>query len=89
VGSKSALRRKTDTFLLRISKEFGCFVDTPGDLLWILEFSEFGTAVVLGLVVGIIISAACGYFDNSAINAAPVATFIWVETFPSSVSRDR
>jgi len=43
-------------------------------------------AVVLGLVVGIIISAACGYFDNSAINAAPVATFIWVETFPLSVS---
>ena len=43
-------------------------------------------AVVLGLVVGIIISAACGYFDNSAINAAPVATFIWVKTFPLSVS---
>jgi len=43
-------------------------------------------AVVLGLVVGIIISAACGYFDNSAIDAAPVATFIWVKTFKLSVS---
>jgi len=42
VGSKSALRRNTDTFLLQISKDFSCFVDTPGDLLGILEFSEFG-----------------------------------------------
>jgi uric acid-xanthine permease len=43
-------------------------------------------AVVLGLIVGIIISAACGYFDNSPINAAPAATFIWVKTFKLTVS---
>jgi uric acid-xanthine permease len=43
-------------------------------------------AVVLGLVVGIIISAATGYFDNTAINNAPAATFIWVKTFKLSVS---
>lgn len=43
-------------------------------------------AVVLGLVVGIIISAACGYFDDGPINAAPVATFIWVKTFKLTVS---
>ena len=43
-------------------------------------------AVVLGLVVGIIISAATGYFDNTPINQAPGATFIWVKTFKLSVS---
>jgi len=43
-------------------------------------------AVVLGLVVGIIISVGAGYFDNSAIQSAPAATFIWVKTFKLSVS---
>jgi len=43
-------------------------------------------AVVLGLVVGIIISVGAGYFDNSPITAAPAATFIWVKTFPLTVS---
>lgn len=40
------------------------------------------TSVVIGLLVGCIIAAACGYFDKSGINAAPVASFLWVETFP-------
>lgn len=43
-------------------------------------------AVVLGLVVGMIISAACGYWDGSTITEAPVATFVWVHTFPLTVS---
>ena len=43
-------------------------------------------AVVLGLVVGIIISVGAGYFDNSPIDSAPAATFIWVKTFKLSVS---
>jgi len=43
-------------------------------------------AVVLGLVVGIIISAAAGYFDNTPINNAPAATFVWVKTFKLTVS---
>jgi NCS2 family nucleobase:cation symporter-2 len=43
-------------------------------------------AVVLGLVVGIIISVGAGYFDNTPINQAPAATFIWVKTFPLSVA---
>ena len=43
-------------------------------------------AVVLGLVVGIIISIGAGYFDNTPINQAPAVTFIWVKTFKLSVS---
>lgn len=39
-------------------------------------------AVVLGLLVGCIVAAACGYFDRSSIDAAPVVSFIWVRTFP-------
>ena len=39
------------------------------------------TSVVLGLIVGCIIAAACGYFDRSGIDAAPTATFIWTTTF--------
>lgn len=42
-------------------------------------------AVVLGLLVGCIIAAACGYFDSSGITAAPVASFVWVKTFPLTV----
>jgi xanthine/uracil permease len=41
--------------------------------------------VVLGLLVGCIVAAACGYFSDSAITAAPAASFIWVHTFPLSV----
>jgi len=35
-------------------------------------------SVVIGLLVGCIVAAACGYFDRSGIDAAPVANFIWV-----------
>ncbi|CAH0000134.1 unnamed protein product [Clonostachys byssicola] len=43
------------------------------------------TSVVVGLLVGCIIAAATGYFDRSGIDRAPVASFIWVKTFPLSV----
>lgn len=43
------------------------------------------TAVVVGLLVGCIIAAACGYFSRSGINSAPAVNFIWVHTFPLSV----
>ncbi|KAA8646897.1 hypothetical protein EYZ11_005988 [Aspergillus tanneri] len=39
-------------------------------------------AVVIGLLVGCIVAAACGYFDRSSIDAAPIVSFIWVKTFP-------
>ena len=43
------------------------------------------TSVVIGLLVGCIIAAATGYFDRSGIDAAPVASFIWVHTFKLTV----
>jgi uracil-xanthine permease len=43
------------------------------------------TAVVVGLLVGCIVAAACGYFDRSGIDAAPAVSFIWVHTFPLSL----
>ncbi|KAF2999746.1 hypothetical protein E8E13_004731 [Curvularia kusanoi] len=43
------------------------------------------TAVVIGLLIGCIIAGATGYFDRSGIDAAPAASFIWVETFKLSV----
>lgn len=43
------------------------------------------TAVVIGLLVGCIVAAACNYFDDSGITSAPVASFIWVHTFPLTV----
>ncbi|PLB46110.1 putative purine permease [Aspergillus steynii IBT 23096] len=42
-------------------------------------------AVVIGLLVGCIVAAACGYFDRSSIDAAPVVSFIWVKTFPLTI----
>lgn len=42
-------------------------------------------AVIVGLLVGCIVAAACGYFSNANINVAPVATFPWVHTFPLKV----
>lgn len=42
-------------------------------------------SVVVGLLVGCIIAAACGYFDRSSIDSAPVASFIWVHTFKLTV----
>ncbi|POS76799.1 purine permease [Diaporthe helianthi] len=43
------------------------------------------TSVVVGLLVGCIIAAATGHFDRSGIDAAPVASFIWVHTFKLTV----
>jgi uracil-xanthine permease len=42
-------------------------------------------SVIVGLLTGCIIAAACGYFDKSTIAAAPAVSFIWVHTFPLSV----
>ncbi|KAL3471843.1 purine permease [Aspergillus californicus] len=42
-------------------------------------------AVIVGLLVGCIVAGACGYFDRSGIDAAPVASFIWVNTFPLTI----
>lgn len=39
------------------------------------------SGVVLGLLVGVIISAATGYWDSSSIKAAPAITFVWTTTF--------
>lgn len=39
------------------------------------------SGVVLGLLVGVIISAATGYWQGSAIKAAPTITFVWTTTF--------
>ncbi|KAI3340108.1 permease family-domain-containing protein [Ustulina deusta] len=43
------------------------------------------TSVIIGLLTGIIIAAATGYFSRSGIDAAPVASFIWVHTFKLTV----
>jgi NCS2 family nucleobase:cation symporter-2 len=59
--------------------------------LTIILMERFGApimkscAVVLGLLVGCIVSGATGYFDRSGIDAAPAVSFIWVETFKLSV----
>lgn len=42
-------------------------------------------AVILGLLVGCIVAAACGYFSSDSIDVAPVATFPWVHTFSLKV----
>ncbi|RMD40624.1 hypothetical protein DV735_g4490, partial [Chaetothyriales sp. CBS 134920] len=42
-------------------------------------------AVIAGLLVGCIVAAACGYFDDSGIKSAPAVSFIWVKTFPLSL----
>ena len=43
------------------------------------------TSVVIGLLTGCIIAAACGYFDRTNIDSAPAASFIWVHTFKLTV----
>jgi xanthine/uracil permease len=40
------------------------------------------TLVVVGLLTGCIIAAACDYFDRPSIDSASAVSFIWVETFP-------
>lgn len=42
-------------------------------------------AVIVGLLVGCIVAAACGYFSSASISSAPVATFPWVHTFKLKV----
>lgn len=42
-------------------------------------------AVVVGLLVGCVVAAACGYFSAAGIDAAPVASFVWVRTFRLTV----
>ena len=42
-------------------------------------------AVIIGLLIGCIVAAACGYFDKTSIDAAPVGTFMWVHTFKLSI----
>lgn len=43
------------------------------------------SSVILGLAVGCAITGSTGYWDGSNIDAAPVATFLWTQTFPLSV----
>jgi xanthine/uracil permease len=43
------------------------------------------TSVIIGLLIGCIIAAACGYFSSSGIESAPAVSFIWVETFKLSI----
>ncbi|KAF3987564.1 hypothetical protein FT662_03935 [Candidozyma haemuli var. vulneris] len=42
-------------------------------------------AVIVGLLMGCIVAAACGYFSSDNIDSAPVATFPWVHTFKLEV----
>lgn len=42
-------------------------------------------AVIVGLLVGCIVAAACGYFSPDNIRTAPAATFMWVHTFKLEV----
>lgn len=42
-------------------------------------------SVFIGLIVGMIIAGATGYFDKSTIDSAPAFTFLWVKTFPLSL----
>ena len=42
VRSEAALRRETDTLLLRVSEDLGSFVNASLDLLRILEFRKLG-----------------------------------------------
>ncbi|KAG7898194.1 hypothetical protein KL935_004344 [Ogataea polymorpha] len=57
----------------------------------IIAFEKWGApimkscSVILGLLVGCIVAAACNYFDNSSISSAPVANFLWVKTFKLKV----
>ncbi|KAG2233397.1 permease family-domain-containing protein [Thamnidium elegans] len=42
-------------------------------------------SVIIGLVVGVIITVSLGMFDSSGIATAPAITFIWVKTFKYSI----
>ncbi|KAF2235653.1 Xanthine/uracil permease [Viridothelium virens] len=43
------------------------------------------SGIIIGLLTGCIIAAACGYFDPASIRTAPAASFIWTHTFRLSV----
>lgn len=43
------------------------------------------TSVIIGLLVGCIIAAATGYFNDAGIKSAKVVSFIWVKTYPLSI----
>ncbi|KIX99218.1 uncharacterized protein Z520_04794 [Fonsecaea multimorphosa CBS 102226] len=57
----------------------------------IVVVEQFGSpimksaAVLIGLIVGCIISGATGYWSSENIDNAPVVTFLWVHTFKLSV----
>ncbi|EXJ82170.1 hypothetical protein A1O1_08239 [Capronia coronata CBS 617.96] len=57
----------------------------------IVVVEQFGSpmmksaAVLIGLLVGCIISGATGYWSRKDIESAPVVTFLWVHTFKLSV----
>ncbi|PWN47245.1 putative purine permease [Violaceomyces palustris] len=63
---------------------FSCFATI---ILCELVGSPFikSASVFIGLVVGMVIAAATGYFDKSTISSAPSGTFLWVKTFPLSL----
>lgn len=42
-------------------------------------------AVIVGLLIGCIVAAACGYFNSDDIDIAPAATFAWKHTFKLKV----
>ena len=42
-------------------------------------------SIIVGLVVGCIVSGAAGYIDGSSIKSAPAITFLWVHTFKINV----
>ncbi|VDB91533.1 unnamed protein product [Peniophora sp. CBMAI 1063] len=42
-------------------------------------------SIIVGLVVGCIVSGAAGYIDGSSIKSAPAITFLWVHTFKIGV----
>ncbi|KZV63347.1 Xanthine/uracil permease [Peniophora sp. CONT] len=42
-------------------------------------------SIIIGLIVGCIVSGAAGYIDGSSIKSAPAITFLWVHTFKIGV----
>jgi hypothetical protein len=48
--------------------------------IWGSAFMK-SASVFLGLVTGLIIAAATGYFNSSIIKSAPAGTFLWVHTW--------
>jgi NCS2 family nucleobase:cation symporter-2 len=42
-------------------------------------------SVFIGLVVGLVIAAATGYFNSAVIASAPAGNFIWMKTWPLAI----